>query len=225
MMEIAAALLAFWSTCAAMSVAARSEREWVTLAVVHMLSVAAFVALFSWATWAIVVRMSPFLGVPLVAMTAITGVLLGLRWWAFLVGEYFDRTRAAAIGMDRMKVERTYDTAAKAEREGRWADAERAYLEEAAADPTDAEAMRRAGEALVRVGRVEEGVRHLQSALGRLSGREERANLAFRVAELLARDLGKRDEARRVIESILAELEGSRYREYAEARLKSLSVT
>jgi hypothetical protein len=225
MMEIAVALLAFWSYCAVMSVAARSERGWVTLAGVHAGSVAVFVALFCWATWAVVTRMTPFLGMPFVVLTAIVGVLLGLRWWSFLVGEYFDRSRAAAIGMDRMKVEKSYDAAAKAEREGRWADAERAYLDEAAADPTDAEAMRRAGEALVRAGRVEEGARHLQTALTRLKEREARANLAFRIAELLARDLGKRDDARRVLESIVLELEGSKYREYAQARLKSLSVT
>lgn len=225
MIEIAVAVLSFWTYCAVMSAAAKSERAWVTLAPVHAASVAVFVALFCWCAASIVPRMPPLMGVPFVALTGILGVLVGLRWWGFLVGEYIERTHAAAIGIDSMKVQKSYDQASRAEKEQRWAEAIRMYLDEAAADPADAEALRRAGEACVGAGQVEEGVGHLRAALARLEGAEDRATQSFRIAELLARDLRRPDEARELIMKVATEMQGTKYEEFARERMRSLPVT
>ncbi len=225
MIEIAVSVGLFWGYCGFLSAMAKGEGIH-QHPLFHLGSVAVYVLLLCWAAWSIAGRIaSPLFAVPFVALVAIIGVFLGLRYWAAMLGEYIERTHAAAIGVGGMKVEETYDTASKAEHESRWADAIAIYEAAAARSPEKAEPLRRAGEAYVKAGRKEEGVRCLGAALSLVEDPEDRATLAFRIAELLARDLGRPADARRVIEEAIKQLEGTKFEGFARDRLKSLSVT
>ncbi len=211
----------FWSYCASLSVLVRREYAFLQTYLFHAGSVTLFVALGSLAGGVLVRAGHPLFTVPAFALTVIIGVLLGLRYWSFLLGDVVDRVRASALGIDRMKVERTYDLAEKAAHEGDDGAAQRLYEEAAARDPGDPEARRRIAEIHLRRGRTAEAVEALRSALALIGEPEPRATLAFRISDLLA-GAGRMEEARALLGSIAREVAGTRLEAYARERLAGL---
>lgn len=213
--------LLFWTYCGGMSALAKGERAFIQSSLVHVAAAAVYLGLASLVAWRWIHLGHPMMTVPAFVLVLILGTLLGIRWWSFVLSEYVDRAHAAATGTAGMKVEPTYDLAAKAERDG---DLERALAEygrAAAADSQDAEPLRRMGEIHLRRGERERACERFRQALRLLPSEEGRATLAFRLADLLVED-GRVGEARAELESVERDLAGTRFAQFARSRLESL---
>lgn len=214
---------AFWLYCGVMSLLAREDdRPLLQSPAFHLGSAALFVLLMSLSAYSIVRTGHPLVTVPAATLVIIFGVLFGLRYWTMMFGEYIERAHAAALGVGNMKVRKTYDKAEKAEREGDLEGALGLYQGEAAQDPSDPEPLRRMAEIRVRQGDLDRAAPLFRAALPLVESPEDRTTLAFRLSDLLVR-ADRRDEARRVLEELAGQVPGTRWAEYAEARLKGLS--
>ncbi|MHC4606287.1 MAG: tetratricopeptide repeat protein [Planctomycetota bacterium] len=140
----------------------------------------------------------------------------------FLIVEMTGRAHRSLTGLDGMKVAKSYDRAEKLELERSFAEALAMYEAEAAADPGDAEARRRAGELCLKLDRPADAVRWLREAVALIEHAEHRVTLSFRLAEILDERLQKRGEARAVLEEIVHGHAGTRFAEFARERLNRL---
>lgn len=214
----------FWLYCGTMGLLARDERAFLHHYLFHAGSAVLFVVLVC-ASGTALVRAGPGFGalmtIPAFVIVIIVGIFLGIRYWALLVGEYVDRFHAAATGIDRMKVESTYDRAAKAEKDGDLEEAMRRYEQAGAENPRDPEPHRRLADLHLKRGAIDPAVSNLRAALERVEAPEERATLAFRISDVLARE-GRPAEARRALEDAVRDLAGTRFEGYARERLNSL---
>ncbi|GEM_PF-5349611 len=215
-----AAVVVFWVYGGALSILAR--RDWPPLRnkLVQAGAIAGFFGLFT-----IAIRMLSG-GVNLSLLFLFPILLVGLgcvfRFLTFLVGEWFDTARRAAVGVESMRIQKSYDRAEKAERERDWENAVRLYSEEAARDAEDPEPWRRIAEIEVRRERAIESIGPFQAALTRLKEPEARCSAAFRLADILVR-LDRADEARRTIESMAQAYPGTKFESFAKERLKILA--
>jgi tetratricopeptide (TPR) repeat protein len=224
MIGIALATLLFWSYCAAMSVLAKRDHPLLARRGLMPGSVALYVALIGVCLFAFLGQVRGVNALYLMfglAGVLVGGVLLGYPYLAFMIGEVFDRAHAAATGIDRMKIRPTYDQAAKAERERRFAEALALYGQGAQENPEDAEPLRRMAEIHVARGELPEAISRLKEAYARAAGAEEKASLAFRAADLLAR-AGQDSAARETLESAARDLAGTPFEAYARTRLKAI---
>lgn len=190
-----------------LSLAARKNAGFLSSKIVQLLAVGGFFGLL----YPVAQALGPLLVMPV----AFVGFALGVPFLMFLVGDWFDAAARAATGVDSMKLRRTYDAAEKAEREGRLDDALALYRREAAADP---EPRRRAGELLLSKGEVPAALEAFDAALAGIADPEPYATLAFRVADVEARE-GRRDAARRRLEDVARRFPGTRFEAYARERL------
>jgi tetratricopeptide (TPR) repeat protein len=158
------------------------------------------------------------------ALVVITlAIIIAIPFWMHLVGLFAEGGIRSVLGIERMKVEKTFDVADKAEHEKRYDDAIKLYLVAAAEAPAEPEPFRRAGDAALKNGATEEALDYFKRALARTTNPEDVASLAFRIAELLARTLGRRDEARQTLEKTATQLAGTRFEQFARDRIKSLA--
>lgn len=220
---IAAGLFAilFWAFCGGLSALARSDKAFIQSGLFHLASGTAYFALAGMVAWTFIHQGHPMLTVPAFVLVLMLGTLLGLRWWGFLMSEYIDRAHASMTGTANMKVEKTYDFAAKAEKEGDLEGALAAYRSAAAEDPKDSEPLRRMGEIHLRRGNRIEAYESFRQALRLIPSEEGRATLAFRLTDLLVED-GRREEARLQLEEVERSLAGSRFADFARTRRESL---
>jgi len=138
---------------------------------------------------------------------------------AILAGE----VQRELVGVESMKIERTYDAADRFMFDQKFDEAERAYLAGAESVPDDPEPLRRAGEAALAGNRVQDAVRHFRHALSRIKSEEDRASLGIRIAEIEERKLGDRTGARRTLEGLLPELGTGKWGEFVRERLEKLA--
>ncbi len=214
-------MLLYWSYCGGMSLLAKGQSGFLQSTLVHVASAVVYVVLASLVAFTFVQQGNPFLTVPAFVLVLILGTLLGLRWWGLMLSEYIDRAHASATGTSNMKVEKTYDRAAKAEREGDLERALAAYGRAAADDPKDPEPLRRMAEIHLRRGDRERAFERFRQALPLIASHEGRATLAFRLADLLI-ESGRQPEARSHLEAVERDLAGTRFAEFARERLGAL---
>lgn len=216
-----AAVVVFWAYGGALSLLAR--RDWAPLRfkVVQAGAIAGFFGLFFLAVWTL---SSGSTSRELLLMFPILLVGLGcaFRFVPYVIGEWFESARRSVIGLDSMTVAKTYDLAEKAERDRNLDEAIRLYRAEAERDPRDAEAWRRIGEIEVKRGRPQEALAPFRTALSRLREPEPKTTLAFRLADLLAKQ-GRTDEAHELVERIAQEFAGTKFEGFAKERLKILA--
>ncbi len=221
MTAAAAASVALWIYCGAMSVWVRRHPPFLQASLVQVASVALYVALVGTAAMAWVRTGHPLITMTSMALVLVVGVLLGFRYFAFLLHEMFDHAHAGALSVEHMKVEKTYDRAEKAEHEGRLEEALELYREEAARDPSDPEARRRMGEIHLRRGETNEALDRFRAALPLIESAEARTTLAFRTSDLLARE-GRPAEARELLDEVVRLFPNTRFADYARRRMSSL---
>lgn len=219
------AVLAFWAFGGLLSFLSREDREYGRKYVFKAAGLAGFVALMAWAASAVALpRGNPheaLFRVPAFALVTIIGTVLAYRFWTSLIGDLVQGARETLMGEDRMKVEKTYDLARKAEKDGDLEEAYRLYAGESAKDPRATEPLRCMAEIRLRQGRAEEALSHFNAALALAPTPEDRAALQFRLSDLLVR-LGRTGEARSALESVARELAGTRFEKYARERLSQL---
>jgi hypothetical protein len=129
------------------------------------------------------------------------------------------RVGRGALGLDQIVLRKSYDKAEGAESRGDLAEAERLYRQELEADPEDAEARRRLAELLVRQGRPQEAVPEFEAVVEQVEDREKRYGTAFRLAEVLGDELGRKREAEELYRRIVEEDPRGRHAQYARSRL------
>jgi len=219
------AVAAFWIFSALLSLLSREDRGYSRTPLFRAAGTAGFLALLGWsATTVAIPRGNPyhaFFTVPAFFLVTIIGTALAFRFWSSLIGDFFMRARSVMMGDDRMTVEKSFDRAHKAEKEGDLEGAYRLYAEERAKDPAAPEPLRRMAEIRLQQGRAEEALSHLRDALPLAPSPEERAVLSFRISDLLLR-LGRTQEARSELESTARELAGTRFEKYARERLAGI---
>jgi len=169
-------------------------------------------------------RGTPAYGALFLLMAFVPGLALLAPWIVHSVGIFTNVAGRAVIGLDQMKVERTYDTAEKLMHERKFDEAERAFLAGAAVEADDPEPLRRAGEAALAAGRAEGAVGHFHRALPRITSEEDRASLAIRIAEIQERSLGNPAGARRTLEEALAGLGPGTWSDYVRKRMSGLRL-
>ena len=153
----------------------------------------------------------------------VPGLAFLMPWVWHVVAILAGEVQREVVGVEQMKIERTYDAADRLMFEKKFEEAERAYLSGAEAVQDDPEPLRRAGEAALAGGRVEIAVRHFRHALSRITGEEDRASLGIRIAELEERKLGDPSGARRTLEGLLPELQTGKWGEFVRERLERLA--
>ena len=153
----------------------------------------------------------------------ILGILLAVPFWMHLLHLLADAgVKSVLVNAAHMTVEKTFDLADKAEHDKQYDEAIKLYLLAATEAPEEPEPWRRAGEAAWKKGSRDEAIDYLRRALIRTASPEDVASLAFRVAELLDREMGKRDEARVTLEQAAGRLKGTKFEEYARDRLRAM---
>lgn len=217
------ATVIFWAICALLSTLSRKDSPWVDSSAFVPASLVALCLGFSLLIGG---AARPIGGAPasaiLVILAAIPGILLLAPWLMHVLGKTTEAAQRSALGIDSMKVAPTYDAAEKLMHERRFGDAERAFLEGAEREAEDPEPLRRAGDAALAAGRAPDGIRHFLRALERKMSDEDRAALGFHVAEIQERDLGRPDEARRMLLRVKELLAGTRFAGFADERLERL---
>ena len=204
--------VAFLACAGLLSSAARHNASFLGSKLVQILAIGVFFGLL----YPVAQAVGPLLVIPV----AFAGLLLGLPFLLFLIGEWFDTAARSVTGIESMKVLPTYDVAEKAEREGRLDDALALYREAASLHPADPEARRRIGELLLSKGEVAAAFEAFITALAGIAEPEPYSTLAFRVADLEARG-GRRDDARRRLEEVARRYPGTRFEAYARERLEA----
>lgn len=149
------------------------------------------------------------------------GFFLLVPWFRFLAAQAVEGGRRSLVGLDRMKVRKTYDLAERAVRERRWVEAEARLLSEVSADPGESEPWRRIGDVRLAMGDLDGAVEAWGRALDRLDRDEDRASLAFRIADALGSG-GRPREARQMLERARDGLRGTKFAIYADRRLERL---
>ncbi len=163
-------------------------------------------------------------GLMVALVILVVGIVLAIPFWMHLLHLAADTgVKSVLVNEAHMTVEKTFDLADKAEHEKQYDAAIKLYLVAAAEAPETPEPWRRAGEAAWKNGSRDEAIDYLRRALLRTEAPEDVASLAFRVAELLDRELGKRDEARVTLEQAAGRLKGTKFEEYARDRLRSMA--
>jgi tetratricopeptide (TPR) repeat protein len=216
-MELALSALAFFGYCVALYAYGRSNLPGRDRVIVHVPIVAFFWFFAGWMLLAMGIKTGP-MGALFGFFAIAVGLCIALPYVHCLLSALAEGPLRAWIGVERMTVERSYDEAGRAERERRLDDALRLYLEAAAQAPDEPEPHRRAAEVALQAGRGPEAIDHLRRAFDRTTENESRANLAFRLAELLNRH-DRREDARALLASLADELRGTKYEEFARARL------
>jgi TolA-binding protein len=218
------ATVAFWTICALLSMVAQKDRPWIES---PLFVPASLVVLFL--GFAIVIGGSaaaagstPPVGAAFAVGAAVPGIFLLVPWLHHVIGRATGAAQRAALGIDNMKISRTYDAAEKLMSERRFGEAERAFLAEGEADGEEPEPLRRAGDAALAAGRAGDAVRHFLRALERKMPDEDRAALGFHVAEIQERELGRADEARRTLLRVKELLAATRFAAFADERLGRL---
>lgn len=150
----------------------------------------------------------------------ILGIGAAYRFFPYVVGEWFDSGAKAVIGLDRMTVRRSYDLAEKAEKDREWGRAVELYHEETRRDATDPEPWRRIAELEVKRGRLAESVGPYREAARITASVEDQVTILFRLADVLQR-LGQVEEAKRVLESVARDRQGTKFADFAQERLRS----
>lgn len=204
-----------------MSLLSRRDWGWVQSPVVHAIAAVCYFSHVAGLAVALVPLGHPLVTVLGLALILIFGTLLGQGWIALVVGEFVDRFRAAATGIDTMKVEKTYDRARKAEHDGDLELALRIYAEAAEADAADPEPLRRMADLRAGRGELAEALELLERASARAKEPEEEAPLLLRRADLLERS-GRRDEAAGLIERVARDYAGTPAGRGARERLDAL---
>ena len=218
------ATVIFWTTCALLSAVAQRDRPWIeSPAFIPACLVLLFLG------YALVIGGSaaaagstPATGAIFAVLAAIPGIVLLVPWLMHAMGRATGAAQRAALGINSMKVAPTYDAAEKLMHERRFGEAERAFLEGAEREFDDPEPLRRAGEAALAAGRAPDAIRHFLRALDRKMSDEDRATLGFHAAEIQERDLGRPDEAKRMLLRVKELLAGTRFAGFADERLERL---
>jgi len=216
--------IVFWTTCLLLSYFTRKDHPFVDTPVfVFGGAVALFLAfavLVGGATAAS--KSQPAYGVIYLLVGFIVGVPLAVPWIVHSVGVFANEAQRAAIGVDQMTVQRSYDAAEKLMFEKRFDEAEREFLAGAEAEEKDPEPLRRAGEAALAAGRAQIAVGHFRLALARITSEEDRASLGIRIAEIEQRTLGDATGARRTLEQLLALMGPGKWGDYVRERMSRL---
>ncbi len=221
MIAAGACALAFWACCAALSALSRPDRPILQGPFLFAAAASVYFALASLVAWTFIRMGHPFVTVPGFVFVLVLGTLLAYSFWASLIGEFVDCIHGAATGLDAMKVERTYDRAAKLEREGDLDGALAAYEDAAAKDARDPEPRRRMAEIHLRRGEADRAFERFREALALLEGDEDRASLAFRLSDLLV-EAGRIAEAKAVLEDASRALVHTRFAGFARTRRAAL---
>jgi tetratricopeptide (TPR) repeat protein len=195
-----------------LSFAARKNAPFLGSKLVQVLAIGGFFGLL----YPVAQAVGPLLIMPV----AFAGFALGVPFLTFLIGDWFDAAARAVTGVGSMKLRPTWDAAEKAEREGRLDDALALYREAASLHPGDPEPPRRVGELLLSKGEVPAALEAFAAALAGIAEPEPYATLAFRVADLEARE-GRRDDARRRLDEVARRFPGTRFEAYARERLEA----
>ena len=215
-------VLQFWGLCAALTLIARREgidRAWHVFATLTALFFS-FALLVGGTT--VVAEGSPAAGVAYLLAALLPGAALLHRWILRSIWVFVEESRRSALGIDRMKIHRTFDSAEAHMKDRRYDDAERAFLAGAQEDAGNPEPLRKAGEAALAGGRIREAVGHFRAALALLKSEEDRASLVIRIAEIEERRLGDRAGARRTLEVVLPEFKPGKWGDYVRERLSRI---
>src|SRR5262245_60119574 len=218
-----ASCLQFWAVCSFLTLAARREyidRAWHVFATFTGLFFS-FAILVGGTT--VVSQGTPAYGAIFLLAALIPGAALLHRWIARAIWVFVEESRRSALGIDRMKIRRSFDAAEAHMKQKRFDEAEREFLAGAEAEPEDPEPLRMAGEAALAAGRVPDAVRHFRRALGRIKSDEDRASLGIRIAEIEERRLNDAAGARRTLELLLAEFKPGKWGDYVRERLSRLA--
>jgi hypothetical protein len=222
MLWYAAGAIQFWALCAALSMIARRDgidRAWHVFATMTVLFFS-FALLVGGTT--VVAQGMPGLGALYLLAALLPGAGLLHRWILRSIWVFVEESRHSALGIDRMKIRRSYDAAEGHMRERRLADAEREFLAGAQEEAGDPEPLRKAGEAALAGGRIREAVGHFRAALALITSEEDRASLAIRIAEIEERRLGDRAGARRTLEVVLPDFKPGKWGDYVRERLSRI---
>jgi tetratricopeptide (TPR) repeat protein len=206
----AAFAVAFLAYSGLLSFAARKDATFLQYRLVHVAAIAGFFGLL----YPVAQALGPLLVMPI----ALAGAALGIPFISYLIGDWFERAVHTVSGAESMKIRRTYDSAEKAEREGRVDEALDLYRQECGRVSEDPEPLRRTGELLLRKGDTAGALAAFRSALPLLQEPEPHSTLAFRIADLEER-AGRPEEARRILEDVARRYPGTRFETYARARL------
>ena len=216
--------VAFWAICVFLSSVAQRDRGWsdspLFLPAGVVILFLGFAAVIGGSAAA--AGSTPATGAIYAVLAAIPGIALLVPWLMHVAGRVTGAAQRSALGIDSMKITRTYDAAEKLMHERRYGEAERAFLAEGDLDAEEPEPLRRAGEAALAAGRAPDAIRHFLRALERKMSDEDRASLGFHVAEIQERDLGRPDEARRLLQILKERLAGTRFAGFADERLERL---
>lgn len=218
--------IVFWATCLLLSYFTRKDHPFIDTPAFVFTGVVAlflgFAVLVGGATAAS--RAQPAYGVIYTLVGFIIGVPLAIPWILHAVGVFANEAQRAAIGVDQMTVEKSYDAAEKLMFEKRFDEAEREFLAGAETEEEDARPLRRAGDAAMAAGRAQAAVGHFRRALGRVTSEEDRASLGIRIAEIEQRTLGDAPGARRTLEQLLALMGPGKWGDYVRERLTRLDT-
>jgi tetratricopeptide (TPR) repeat protein len=213
-------VLLFWLACGLMSVLSREDRAYSRTYFFKASGIAVFLALLYWSYRVLASREQALL-LPVAVGFGIIGVALSIRFWISLVGDFYESSRSTMMGDRDLKVEKTYDLARKAEKEGDLEGAGRRYAVEIERDRSDPEPFRQLAAIRLRQGRAEEAMALLREAMPLVRDPEDHATMAFRLSDLLT-GTGRISEAREILAGVEREFAGTRFAQYAKERRERL---
>ena len=214
----------FWTVCGVLSKLSREDRAYIDTPVFVISGVVALFIAFALLTGGASAAASglPPLGAGLVLAGIIPGIFLLAPWLFHVLGLAANTVQHEALGIESMKVQRTYDAAEKLMHDAKYDEAERAFLEEAERELHDPVPLRRAGDAAIAMKRFDVAVGHFRRALERMETAEDRVMLVIRVSEIQQSKLGNVPDARRTLQDLLPGLGTSRTAELIRERLDRL---
>ncbi|OHB71258.1 MAG: hypothetical protein A2W23_01780 [Planctomycetes bacterium RBG_16_43_13] len=140
----------------------------------------------------------------------------------FLIGFYFDVGKNAILGLDNIKVDKTYDKAEKAEKEKDYDKALEIYQQYLREDPNDWGAKRRIGEIYYIKGDYIVAVNELMKVFPAVENPEAKVVLAFKISDILIEKLDKVERAKEILKQIESEFQYTKWGRYATNRIRML---
>jgi tetratricopeptide (TPR) repeat protein len=154
---------------------------------------------------------------PAIAASSWLPFLWGLGAWIIV------RLSRAMLGDERVARHFSFDKAELAENRRDYQTAKQLYLKAIEQMPLRPEPRLRLAELLIRIRRYPDAAEQLKAALGLTQDMENRARLAFRLAEALAL-AGQREAAVATLQDFEREAGGTKYADFARERLAALSA-
>ncbi len=160
------------------------------------------------------------------ASCLVVGVAAGVSHAVFLAN-FFSSTLALAArvlsGDEDIETRATFDRADAAVHRGELEEAERIYLEAAAAYPKDPAPHMRLADLRLKQDRPDAAAQALRDAAARAKNLEQESLAVFRLADVLAERLGRTDAARTELEAFIRRRPDTKYARLARERVERLS--